>query len=156
MRTTRARTDHAWLARRGLRARHGFSLPELVVAMVILTIGMLFMVGIIGNGIRWQDAAASRAEMTTLAEGKIEELRAYGMARSTDPLRARVALGGSLASDVAGYGDTVDGPAGRRFGRRWEVTTDIAGARRVVVRVIPLSRAAGERSLELTTLVALR
>jgi prepilin-type N-terminal cleavage/methylation domain-containing protein len=156
MRTAHARAGNVRIARRGLRARGGFTLPELLVAMVILTIGVLFMVGIIGNGIRWQSAATARTEMTTLAEGKIEELRAYGMARSTDPLRARVALGGSLTSDVTGYVDAVDGPAGRRFGRRWEITSDIAGARRVAVRVIPLSPAAGETPLELTTLVALR
>jgi prepilin-type N-terminal cleavage/methylation domain-containing protein len=138
------------------RRRRGFSLPEVIVAMMLLTVGMLFMVGIIGGGMRWQTTAAARAEMTTLAEGKIEELRSYGMTRSSDPLRARVAIGGSLTTDVAGYSDSVDAPAGRRFGRRWEITADIAGARRVVVRVIPLSRAAGDMPLDLTTLLALR
>lgn len=156
MRTHRGSIRHTHAARRTARRRKGFSLPEVIVAITVLTVGMLFMVGIIGNGMRWQNIAAARAEMTTLAEGKIEELRAYGMARSTDSLRTRVALGGSLTSDVAGYSDAVDGPAGRRFGRRWEITPDVAGARRVVVRVAALSRSAGDMPVELTTLVALR
>jgi Tfp pilus assembly protein PilV len=119
-------------------SRAGFTVVEVVVAIMVLVGGMLVMASIMGSTAQLQRLSSSRAEITTLAEAKIEELRAYGMAASTDPLRQKVALGGSVTGNVTGYRDTVLNVRGKKYTRAWAITEDVAKTRRVTVRVRPM------------------
>ena len=116
----------------------GFTVVEVVVAIMVLVGGMLVMASIMGSTAQLQRLTSSRAEITTLAEAKIEELRAYGMASATDPLRAKIALGGSITAPAAGYRDTVLNVRGKAYARAWAITEDVAKTRRVTVRVRPV------------------
>lgn len=127
--------------RRAARApRAGFTIVELLLAIVLLSVGMLGMAGLLVGSTRLQRLAGSRAELTTLAEAKVEELRGYGQTDAGDPLRARLALGGSTTSTVTSYADSVTGLDAVTYRRRWEITAGIAGARQVRIRVEPSTR----------------
>jgi prepilin-type N-terminal cleavage/methylation domain-containing protein len=122
------------------RARRGFTIVELLLALMLLSVGMLASAGILVSSSRLQRLSASRAEMTSLAEAKIEELRSYGQTLPTDPLRANLAIGGSTTTTTTAYADSVTGLNNVVFLRRWQVTAGIAGARQVQLRVEPRTR----------------
>jgi prepilin-type N-terminal cleavage/methylation domain-containing protein len=137
--------------------RAGFTIVEIIVAVMILVIGLLAMAGIIGATAQLQQLTSSRAEITTLAETKLEELRAYGMSATTDPLRAKLAIGGSLTTPTAGYRDTVPNVRGKTYARSWAISQDVVGTRRVRVRVKPVIDGRNDAKwLDFTTLIWLR
>ena len=123
--------------RRRRRPRRGFTIVELLLAIMLLSVGMLAMAGLLVGSTRLQRLSGSRAELTALAEAKIEELRGYGQTGGSDPLRAHLAIGGSLTSNVNAYADSVTGLNNVVYYRRWAVSAGIAGARQVQVRVLP-------------------
>lgn len=138
------------------RARDGFTLIELMMAIVMLSFGLLGMAGLMVSSTQLQQLSTSRSQMTSVAESKMEELRSYGMTAPTDPLRTRLNVGGSLAAPVAGYADSAQAASGRWYYRRWQVTDDIAGMRRVDLRVVPqYDTRTTPRQVQFTTLVAL-
>jgi prepilin-type N-terminal cleavage/methylation domain-containing protein len=118
-------------------ARAGFTVIELLVAVMIMSVGILGMASVMGSSTRLQTLAASRAEMTTAAESKIEELRVYGLTSPTSPLRANIAVGGSLVASAAGYSDSTQSLSGRWYYRRWQIAAGVAGTRQVTMRVVP-------------------
>jgi prepilin-type N-terminal cleavage/methylation domain-containing protein len=137
--------------------RAGFTLVEIIVAIMILGVGMLAMASIMGATAQLQQLSSSRAEITTLAESKLEELRAYGMAASTDPLRAKVAIGGSLTTPTVGYRDTLVGIRGKTYARTWAIAEDVVLTRRATVRVQPVINGKNDvKSLDFTSLIWLR
>lgn len=144
--------------RRGFdRQRKGFSLVELVISLMMLTFGLLSLASAMASTIVGQRVSASRSELTVVAESKLEELRGYGNTLATDPLRAQLALGGSVTTNVTGYVDTVQTLANRRYQRRWVIGAGVAGTRRVTVRAAPIARQRSELRFEsYTTLIALR
>ena len=144
--------------RRGLaRPRKGFSLVELVISLMMLTFGLLGLASAMASTIVGQRASSSRSELAVLAESKLEELRGIGSTVSTDPLRAKLAVGGSVTTATAGYADTVTAADNREYVRRWAITSGIAGARRVTIRVGPRVRQRSELRFEsYTSLIALR
>jgi hypothetical protein len=94
--------------------------------------------------------------MTLVAESKLEELRSYGQTAATDPLRVRLNVGRSMAAPMAGYADSAQAPGGRWYYRRWQIVNDIAGMRRVNLRVVPKTDDKYvARQVQFTTLVAL-
>lgn len=123
-----------------LPPRDGFTVIELMIAIVVLSIGMLAMATMLASSSRLQRLAASRGEVTAHAEAKLEELRSYGQTEADNALRTRLALGGSLTNEVTAYADSVDGVNGVRYIRRWQITAGVAGARSVQVRVLPRTR----------------
>ena len=144
--------------RRGIaRARKGFSLVELVIALLMLTFGLLSLASAMASTIVGQRVSSSRSELAVLAESKLEELRGYGSTVATSPLRAQLAVGGSYTSSVAGYADTVVAADNREYIRRWAITSGIAGARKVTIRVGPRIQQRSELRFEsYTSLIALR
>ena len=144
--------------RRGLnRQRKGFSLVELIIALLMLTFGLLSLASALASSIVSQRLSASRGELTVLAEAKLEELRGIGNTLAADPLRAQLASGGSLAANQAGYADSVQTSDQRWYRRRWQISDGIAGTRRVTVRVAPAVRQRSELRFETyTSLIALR
>lgn len=138
------------------RKRAGFTLIELMIAIVMLSFGLLGMAGLMVSSTQVQQLSTSRSQMTTVAESKLEELRSYGMTAATDPLRTRLNVGGSMAAPTAGYADSAQAPGGRWFYRRWQISNDIAGMRRVNLRIVPRSDDRyTPRQVQFTTLVAL-
>src|ERR1700722_2417719 len=79
----------------------GFSLIEVMIAMVVLTIGVVGVAAAIGSAVRTTDTSKYSNMASTLATEKLEDLNRWP---SND---AHVAAGGSLGADTAGYFDDV-------------------------------------------------
>lgn len=138
------------------RKRAGFTLVELMMAIVMLSFGLLGMAGLMVSSTQVQQLSTTRSQMTLVAESKLEELRSYGQTAAADPLRVRLGVGGSVAVPAAGYADSAQAPGGRWYYRRWQIVNDIAGMRRVNLRVVPqYDDKYVSRQLQFTTLVAL-
>jgi prepilin-type N-terminal cleavage/methylation domain-containing protein len=138
------------------RKRAGFTLVELMMAIVMLSFGLLGMAGLMVSSTQVQQLSTTRSQMTLVAESKLEELRSYGQTGGADPLRLRLNVGGSVAAPVAGYADSAQAPGGRWYYRRWQIVNDIAGMRRVNLRVVPqYDDKYVSRQVQFTTLVAL-
>lgn len=144
--------------RKGIaRARRGFSLIELVIALLMLTFGLLSLASAMASTIVGQRVSSSRGELTVVAESKLDELRGIGSTVATDPLRAALDVGGSVTTATAGYADTVVTADNRSYQRRWVIANGVAGTRKVTIRVFPISRQRNELRFEsYTTLIALR
>lgn len=120
-----------------VRGRDGFTVIELIVAVMIISVGLLGMGSVMGSSTRLQTLAMSRTEMTTAAENKVEELRVYGKTPTSSPLRAAIAVGGSVVAPVVGYSDSTQALSGRWYRRRWQVQNGVAGTRLLTLRVVP-------------------
>src|ERR1700679_1538328 len=79
----------------------GFSLIEAVIAMVILTVGVVGVAASIGSAVRTTDNSKYANIASTLATEKLEDLNRWP---SND---AHVSAGGNLGADTAGYFDDV-------------------------------------------------
>jgi prepilin-type N-terminal cleavage/methylation domain-containing protein len=142
------------------RPRRGFTLVELMVAIVLITVGLLGSAALMATSQRYQRGAASREEMATLAEAKLDELRSYQAAPliTGAALRAKLAPGGSLTSSVTNYADSlaVSG-TGKRYRRRWLIVASVTGTRQLFMRVQPMfTDAYAPSTLDLTTLVMMQ
>lgn len=113
------------------RIEAGFTLVEMMIAIIVLTIGLLGMASTMASMTRYQDLAAVHADMTALGDHKIEQLRV--VATHTPAL---LAPGGSLTVPTAQYCDTLV-ERGRTFIRTWTVAAGPGGAQQVTVRVRP-------------------
>ena len=113
--------------------RAGFSMVELTVAVLVLVVGVLGLASVMGPIVARQTFGAAVSEMTTVAESKLEELRAKSLLRSSDT--TEVTMGGSLTSSVTGHFDQQVGPLGRNYLRRWLVEAGPSDAREVTLRV---------------------
>lgn len=118
-----------------LKRERGFTLVELVVAMVIITIGLLGMASSMATMTRWQVLSASRAEMSLLADGKLEQLRAASATRSLDTVQ--LAVGGSVDYPTAPHTANVVGSGGRQYVLLWSVVAGPGPTRNVQLRVRP-------------------
>lgn len=107
----------------------GFTLVEVMIAMVILTVALVSMAELMAITLRMQMMGRNETAAIRLVQSKIDELIAVDFGSAT------VAVGGGLDADVANYNDDpADG-----FHRRWEIAA-IAGeanVRTLTVRIIP-------------------
>jgi len=119
----------------------GFTLIEVLIAMVILTIALVSMAELMAITLRMQQLGRNQTLAMRLAQDKVDELM------SRNFTFAQLAPGGSLAADVANHFDVpaAGTAANLQYRRRWFVETIASdnGApadslRRVTVRVIPL------------------
>ena len=138
-----------------LRARAGFGLIELMVAIIILSVGMLGLASLMGSALRRDRLSTSRSEVVSVAEAKLEELRSYAALHSAEALRARLNVGGSLTTNTTNYTDSLTALNGRMYYRRWTVANGAAiGTRRVTLRVTPkVPLRYDTKSVQFTTLV---
>lgn len=118
------------------RSEVGFTLIELMIAIVVIVIGVLAMSSVTATTIRQQDMSAARTDMAALADNKFEDLRGFAGAvvRTADTMQ--LVPGGDLAANVANYNDAVT-ERGRTYTRRWIVTAGVGGTRDVTIRIIP-------------------
>jgi prepilin-type N-terminal cleavage/methylation domain-containing protein len=124
----------------------GFTLIEVLIAMVILTIALVAMAELMAITLRIQMLGRNETASVRLVQSKIDQLVAVNFTNAT------VAIGGSLSSDVTNYNDTPT--AG--YKRRWQIAA-IAGETRVrtlTVTVIPdVKDNRTTRSVQLTTII---
>ncbi len=108
-----------------------------MVAMVILTIGLVSVAELLAVSLRLQQLGRNETEAVRLAQDKMDQLMSLNFGPPgpgvEDP---RIATGGSLTADVANHNDTeVQG-----YTRRWLVEAGPDGnadLRQVTIRVIP-------------------
>ncbi len=124
--------------------RSGFTLIELIVALVILVMGILAANALVIGVSRTQRRSTVRAEMTEVGQSKLEELRAYATMATADTVQLLV--GGSLTTSQTNHADTVSGGRDRRFILRWEVEGSPYDIRGVTIRVVPLNGAPDDLS----------
>jgi prepilin-type N-terminal cleavage/methylation domain-containing protein len=111
----------------------GFTLVEVLIAMVILTIALVSMAELMAITLRMQMMGRNETAAIRLAQSKIDELIAVDF--EGEFTAATVAVGGSLTADVATYSD----PPADGFSRRWQIVaiTDETRVRTLTVRVTP-------------------
>ena len=114
----------------------GFTLIELIVASLIIVIGVVALAGSMASVSVRQSLANSRMELVALGESKLEELRADAMIMSADTMQLTV--GGSTTTSVANHADSIVGPSGRLYIRRWRIDSGPAGTRQATLRVLPI------------------
>ena len=128
----------------------GFTLIEVLIAIVVLTVALVSLAELMAVTLRLQQLGRNQTAATRLAQDKVDELMSQNFTV------AQLAVGGSLTADVANHFDA-PAPAGGGnaiFRRRWTVTslnfgdtgnrngvvTNVAAdtTRLVTVRVIPV------------------
>lgn len=125
----------------------GFTLVEVLVCTLILTVGMLAIAALLGVTTQMQIGAREAARSTRLAQDKIDELMRLDL--DTD---AEVAVGGDLDTDVANHSETLAAPLSG-ITVRWLVAAGPTDETRVLtVRVVNL-RAQQYRQTNLATII---
>jgi prepilin-type N-terminal cleavage/methylation domain-containing protein len=121
-------------------SRPGFSLIELLVAMVVLAVGILALASTMGYTSRVQGLALARAEMASVAELQMEDFRSRASSRAPAARQAVLAPGGTLDTNATGYSATVNAGSGRQYRVRWRVQPGPVGLidRLVTVRIMPM------------------
>jgi prepilin-type N-terminal cleavage/methylation domain-containing protein len=116
------------------RGEDGFTLIELMLAIVVVVVGLLGIASTMAAMTRYQDLSAARADMNALADNKLEQLRAAAATRTVDTLQ--LALGGDLTVATAQHNDVVT-ERGRTYARLWLVAAGVGGALDVTLRIQP-------------------
>lgn len=115
----------------------GFTLVELVVAILVLSVGVLGVAATVSPINNLQIQADSRVEMTHLAQSKLEELRALAEGRQ---FGTELQVGGSLSQRVDGYWERVEGRSGRPFVLLWRVDDGPSSTLTLTLRVLRTER----------------
>ena len=121
----------------------GFTLIEVMIAVVVLAIAILGMGSVMAETSRWQSRSESGLELTSAAEAKLEELRDVASAQTADTVQ--LAVGGSLTASQDAHADSILSAEGRWLRRRWEVIDGPGAARTLTLRVA--HREPGERAI---------
>ena len=127
----------------------GFTLVEVLIAMVILTIALVSMAELMAITLRMQMMGRNETSAVRLAQSKIDELVAVDF----DGVDTPVAIGGSLTADVANYFDEL---VDNGFKRRWQITAIALEpkVRTLTVRIIPtVNDRRTNAVIELTTII---
>jgi prepilin-type N-terminal cleavage/methylation domain-containing protein len=121
-------------------SRPGFSILELLVAMVLLSVGILALASTMAHTSRVVGIALSRAEVASVAELHMEDLRSRATSRAPAARQSVLAVGGALDVNAVDYTAIVNAGSGRQFRLRWQVQAGPVGFndRLVTVRVMPV------------------
>jgi prepilin-type N-terminal cleavage/methylation domain-containing protein len=139
----------------------GFTLIEVLIAMIVLTVALVSLAELMAITLRMQMLGRNQTAAIRLAQDKVDELMNQNF--NTSPL---VAIGGSLTADVANH---FDAPS-PLYKRRWVVAAgpadpDVVAAaalvppqavlpRLLTVRIIPLvTDNRSSISTEITTVI---
>jgi len=137
------------------RARRGFSLVELLLAMIVLAIAVVGTGAAISSTSKLQRYSSRRAEMSLLASAKLEEFRTLVEANDAATILNLKAppTKGSLTANVASYNQTVTSPNGTQFLLRWNAVAGPALTELVTVRVLWPATGTATDQLDLVTYV---
>jgi prepilin-type N-terminal cleavage/methylation domain-containing protein len=117
----------------------GFTLVEVIVAMLVCVVGLIGMAQMLAVTLRMQQLGRNSATAVRMAQDKIDELSSMNFADAV--LSPSVQCGGSLTANLANYNDvpTVGGQA-QPYRRRWLIQAGPDAdpqLRQVTVRLIP-------------------
>jgi prepilin-type N-terminal cleavage/methylation domain-containing protein len=133
-------------------SERGFTLIEVLIAMVILTVGLVSMAELMAITLRMQMMGRNETIAVRLVQSKIDELVALDFDNLPSSALVAVSPANSLDTDVAGYNDDPDPD----FHRRWQISA-VAGETRIrtlTVRVIPdIVDRRTNAQIELTTII---
>lgn len=116
------------------RSREGFTLIEVLVAIVLLTIGLLPVAGALGAASSGSARAGVRGEVAELTFGKLEDLRSMARSKAVADTM-EMTMGGSLLTSLTDHADTVTTSQGIPVVRRWTVVAGpVPRSREVQVR----------------------
>jgi len=133
-----------------LRGDGGFTLIEIIVAMMILSIAVLGMASVLAGTSRRHEQSVSHGELVSAAESKLEELRSASAAG----VAVELAEGGSLVASEANHSDSLATAHSRWILRRWTVADGPATTLAVTVRVRPANVARNDHAaIDLSSLV---
>lgn len=133
----------------------GFTLVELLIALIIFSVAVLGLASSMAAITRYQMLATNRGEMILVADSKLDELRAAGQGRTADTVQ--LVVGGSITTATAPYADTVTSGRGIPFAILWQVAAGPAGSRLVTLRAEPLvDSPRTPRAMDFTTLINLQ
>jgi prepilin-type N-terminal cleavage/methylation domain-containing protein len=113
----------------------GFTLIELMLAIIVLSVGLLGLASTMASMTRYQDLSAAHADMTALADNRLEQLRVAASYRTADTMQ--LVPGGDLTTPTAPYTATIM-ERGRSYVLTWVVVAGPGGTRNVTLRVAPL------------------
>src|ERR1700681_540411 len=88
----------------------GFSLAEVLIAIFILTFGLLAVAGLMSQMTVSTNTSRSSGMEVLLASEKLEDLNQYGVHGTLD---SHITPGGSLTTDTTGYYDTIQVSSGQ-------------------------------------------
>ena len=119
---------------RDLQARpekeSGFSLVELMISMVVLSIGLVSIVGILTYVTRANADSNITSVLATTIQTEVDQLRsAHWSVSACDPA---LQVGGSLTSNSTGYFTTLTGTAAGDLIVRWQVAQGASADYRIV------------------------
>ena len=137
------------------RSEDGFTLVELLIAIMVITVGVIGISSTTATMIRYQDMSAARTDMAALADSKFEQLRGFASARALVAAdTSQLTPGGNLAAAAAGYNDVVT-ERGRTYTRRWLVTLGVGTTRNVTLRITPQAGPRAPQSKDFHTLITM-
>src|ERR1700680_4545330 len=93
-----------------IRGNSGFSVLEVLIAIVILTFGLLAVAGLMSQMSVSTNTSRSSGMEVLLASEKVEDLNQYGVNGTLD---SHITPGGSLIADTAGYYDQIQVSSGQ-------------------------------------------
>jgi len=125
----------------------GFTLIEVLISALVLTIGLLAIAALLAVTTQMQIGAREAARSTRLAQDKVDELMKLNF--STAP---EVAVGGDLAANVANHSETLPSPL-TGITLRWAVAAGPTDDTRVLTLRIVNLRAQQYRQTDLTTII---
>lgn len=128
-------------------ASRGFTLIEVLIALAVISVGMLALAGLHLALARHADLARQRTEATHLAQSTLEELRAFQQVQATPGV-------GSYAAMASGQDDPALA-SNTRYQRRWTVGGVADDRERLVeVRVDWTDRSGEAAAVHLLSLIA--
>ena len=117
-------------------SQRGFTLVEVIVAMLICVVGLVAMAGLLAVTLRMQQLGRNSTSAVRMAQDKIDELSAMNF--NTEP---QISCGGSLTTNAANHNDVpVVNGVNQPYRRRWLVQAGPDAdpqLRMVTVRLIP-------------------
>jgi type IV pilus assembly protein PilV len=121
----------------------GFSMLELLIALIVLSVGLLALAGLQQTAIESNAASQHLTSATFLAEAKLNELKRGGYASLSD----------GTFNDANNPVDE-QGQAGGIFTRAWTISPFAADVKRITVTISWEDQLGGSRSSSLHTVVS--